>query len=149
MNIQKINTEILKMSFKKNSRVLIGIDDEKIFVCPDGYVAFILDSKDFKLDLKKILDGRPTTNIIKDHMKRITDSKSASIVDFLDVEDDKKKKIRVAQLENDETRAFVNTKYFKYFNNDARFKIISPTSQVYVYENEECVGFILPVRVGE
>lgn len=149
MNIRKINEEVLKMSFKKNSRILIGEEENKVYVSPDGYVVFILESSEFKLDIEKILDGRSTTNIIKRFVETEYQmiSTVASLVNYKDMFVlSIKKTLHLARFENEETHASVDSKYLKYFNKDATFFISSPIKPVYVYENDVCVGFILPVR---
>lgn len=149
MNIKKINESILKTSFKKNGRILIGEDGDKLYLSPDGYVAFIIDRDDFKLDIEKILNGHSKTNLMKDHMKKLTDSERGRIVDFGDFVDEKNKTTRVAKLKNSETYAFINKTYMSYFDTDATFSIVSPKHQVFVWEHNECVGFILPMRITE
>ena len=149
MNIKKINEDVLKMSFKKDSRILMTIDDEKISICPDGYVVFILEPSDFKLDIKKILNGRSPTKIMKKFVEAEYHmlSSVASLVDYRDIIDpDTGKTVHLARFENEETHASVNSEHLKYFSKDATFFISSPIKPVYVYENDVCVGFILPVR---
>lgn len=149
MNIKKINEDVLKMSFKKDSRILMTIDDEKISICPDGYVVFILEPSDFKLDIKKILNGRSPTKVIKKFVE--TDyHRNSKVASFMGYQymfiENMKKSVRLARFETYETHASVDSKYLKYFSKDATFFISSPIKPVYVYENNVCVGFILPVR---
>ena len=149
MNIRKINEEVLKMSFKKYSRILIGEEENKIYVSPNGFVAFILEPSDFKLDIKKIMKKVPTKNIIKDFVEHDYHENStlASIVGYRDIIDpDTGKTVHLARFENNETHASVNSKHLEYFSKDATFYINSPVQPVYVYENDVCVGFILPIR---
>lgn len=149
MNIKKINEEVLKMSFKKNSRILICEDENKIYVSPNGFIAFILEPSDFKLDVKKIMKKVPTKNIVKGFVETDyhTMSTLSSIVGYRDIIDpDTGKTVHLARFENDVTHASVNSKYLEYFSKDATFFISSPVKPVYVYENDVCVGFILPVR---
>ena len=60
-----------------------------------------------------------------------------------------KKEISVVKITNDNTYAWINETYLKEFEVDCTFKISSPKSPVFVYEEDELVGLILPVHVKE
>jgi hypothetical protein len=130
------------MLFKKNPRVLHeSLEDDKIMISPDGFVAFVINEKDFKLDANK-LGGEPT-QIMSALIKQRDNAKPAEIVGYIDHPTNKGE---VAQIKNDETFTYVDKKYLKYFEKDATFSIVSPKSQVYVYEYENFVGFIMPIH---
>lgn len=58
----------------------------------------------------------------------------------------KDKSLTLAIIKNEEIKVQVNEKYLKYFNESCSFKIVNDTTPVLVYEGEELIGLICPVK---
>ena len=152
MKVTKILTDLLKKVEKGDlSRAFYGVDKEYTFYSPDGYRGFKIPSKRFLVDLEKAL---PNKAPIMDFKKFLKDDESRPAYKTNEIRKIKrteysKKEINVVKIVNENTYAWIQESYLKEFEVDCTFKISSPKSPVFIYEEDELVGLILPVFVRE
>lgn len=147
-NSIKIQTEIMKHIKRYNegkvprNAVYTEVDDKKtIIVTMDGYVAYFFNSTDFYIDKSKMEKN--------DHLKN-----------FYDVVKDQEpitptgisKKIKTGmtvELENKNFKVYIDEKFIKIFDKVENLGFVGKgeTKPVYVYEFDELVGFIMPIRM--
>ena len=143
MNYIKMQTELLKMLDREDKRnqVLAGVlNEEEIAVTLDGYALYRIPQDKFYIDLNKI----PGNQL-----------KAYSFFDF-ETEDATKtnelrrvKKVTLVKLKSANAYTWVDEKLLKYFDKECTFAIsknkplISP---VKIFEDEVCVGIVLPFK---
>lgn len=145
MKLNKIYSDIIK-SCLKDGNILLGFYEEKVFVSTDGYLGYFIPKNEFLLNIDILLNGRNSSTIVDSFKESMKNSNEAHLTGDLKVIEDKK--IKAVKIENSKTYAWVNEKYLVNFEN-ATFKISSPISGVWVYEDEELVGLVMPVRVKD
>lgn len=139
MKINKINKEFLDLYYKKKL-IACEIDDYygKVYLT-DSYRLFILNIEDLALklqlfrtcNLKKLLDD--------------TGYEDGIITNGLVETETSKEKFTIRIIKNDNITVNVNDKYLKLFDNP-KVKIKDDHSPVLIYENDELVGLILPIK---
>lgn len=137
MKVQKLNKELLNLYYKKNKKVYAQLVHDNVYV-GDSYRIWRLKYDDFMLDMNKL--------------------KKIDLVHFFNedgyVEGFKTNKL--VENENGTTSVYItseehdfdvliNKKFLDVFENYT-LKIKSETSPVLVYENDEAVGLLLPIR---
>lgn len=138
MKLKVIHDEVLKQHFKEG-RILMGHFEDKIVVSPDGFKCYLVPEKDFVLDIDKILAGRgkfKAKEIFKGHedAERVVMTNEMKQVD-------KKTLVKIDEKWVDKSLL----KAFEPFSAFATMK--SYSSPIYVYENGELVGLVMPHRV--
>lgn len=146
MKLNKIMTNVLKISAdEKKSKVFIyGIDKGYVYFSPDGLRMYKIAEKDFLIDLGKAF---PHKTPINDPKKMMNDSDAEPAVKTNEVK--LYEKFTVIKIKSEKSQAWVNVDYLKDFDTDCTFKIMDEKSPVFVYEYEELVGLILPVKIEE
>lgn len=143
MKVINILTNLLKQICKDNvHNIIYGMDKDHVYITQDRCVAFKIPADKFLIDLSKALPKKiPIADFDK---KFFYDRDSEDAV--------KTNEIRnisgghVVKIANNKTFAWVNEKYLKDFDKDCMFKIVAPKSPVFVYEEDEIVGLIMPVH---
>lgn len=155
MKIEKIQTELLKAAVKKittskNFTWNIAYDEnENIVYITDGHMVMNIPGNQFVLDVDMIakVSGRALINAstFKSFYKQESDAKAGVASNEMKKLD----KITVAKIrtEHEDKFAWLDTKYLKYFDNISHFGVIDEKSPVFVYEDDQLVGVILPVKV--
>lgn len=145
MNISNIMCDIVKkISKNKNDRLLYGFYDGFVFYSPDGFVMYKIPENSFLLDAAKTFGNRAPCDVKR--VFRPENSKPAVMgADLKKAEDGR----TLVAIVNDECRVWIDRAFLKHFNKSCTFMIESPLKPVYVVENEDEVGLILPVRVKE
>lgn len=135
MEIKNINKEFMNLYFKKK---LVAYDqiDNKILLT-DSYRLYILKDDDFILDKSKLRKV--------DLSKFINDE--GYILGYVtnDLKFINKDIIRVIKSSDDSIVINVNDNYLKYFDR-FEIKVKSDHDPVYIYENDEMVGLVLPIK---
>lgn len=145
MRITKIMTDLLKAVDKKKVQTYnYGADDDYIYILPDGYRGYRIPKELFLIDLEKAL---PNKTPLYDPSKIFDDSNTESAVKTNEIRAIDKG--HVVKIKGETTHVWLNVEYLKEFETNCTFKVIKPTSPVYVYEYEELVGVVLPVRMVE
>lgn len=141
MNVKKINKVILEALMKADNQVKIGRYNEQFGVTVDGYYMVLINDCDFPFDPNKIkgnnLDVKQFLNF---------NFKDAQLSSNIKVIEGKKECV---EIKNESENVYINRKYLDFFDKTCTFRIDGKTKPVYVYENEELVGLIMPVRVKE
>jgi hypothetical protein len=155
MNITKIQSNLLTFIVKQNysdkerkSRKFCyspaSPGTQRVGIIEDGTVVYLIKEKDFVIDLSKWENTAPIS--IKNITKEADNAKYAQMTYERRVIPGTKETI--ARIANDTEHAWVNEKYLKMFDRDANFQIINRKSPVFVYENIELVGVVLPVCIA-
>lgn len=150
MDYKKIASMIVK-NFYKNipsyNDLLFGYYGEKIGVVHNGHRVFLIDAKSFPFDMEKLLGGRTALDI----KKLIPDEnvyEPATLTNELRVWEARKQTL--IKIESANGYAWVNEDYLKEYGKDVHFKISKNDPRkmpVIIYELDEIVGIVLPVRV--
>lgn len=137
MKVQKLNKELLNLYYKKDKRIYAQKVDGKVYVT-DSFRAWIFKEEDFILDINKMKEVDLTKFFNEDDY--ITAHKENRLVEMKDG-------IIGSYLTSDEEdfEVLINSKYLDVFENYT-LKIKSETSPVLVYECEELVSLIVPMR---
>ena len=150
MKLANIQVDILKkdLSRFKDKRIHYAVDQKKglIFCTPDSIVGYFIKCEDFKIDVNKLNDLAyheridyfyPDAAIVKPALKE----------NIIKVFNNNGKDITITKIGN----KWVNVKLLAYFDKDATFMSDpnSTISMIWVYENDELCGLVMPVRVPE
>lgn len=150
MKLVNIQMDILKkdMSRLKGKRIHYAVDQKKglIFCTPNSIVGYFIKCEDFKIDIDKL-------NELAYHERIDYFYPDAAIVkpapkeNITKVFNSNGKDITITKIGN----KWVDVKLLAYFDKDATFMSDpnSTTSMIWVYENDELCGLVIPVRVPE
>ena len=141
MKLKKVYDEIIKASLN-NEKVIIhlGKIEDKIAISTDGFIMYFVPEKDFIFDAEKILRGRSKFNaneLTKDEPKAKPIGKTGEMKELLG---------KIAVKIGDK---WVNEKYLKAFENPTFKTADNYIDPVYVYEDDELVGLVMPIRVRD
>ena len=136
MKVQKLNKELLNLYYKKDKKIYAQLVHDKVYVT-DSYRAWILKYDDFILDMNKLKTTDLAHFFNEDgYIEGIKTNKLTEIEGTVGV--------YLTSEEND-FEVLINQKYLDMFENYT-LKIKSEITPVLVYENDEPVGLILPIR---
>lgn len=146
MNILKVQTDFLKLMVKGDKNKVHIFDDknrpEWIGISEGHYICFIPKYSFFlKAD---DLPRHDTTYLMTDY----EDGKLAQQDVIKRANIDLKMRTCV-KLKNEDTFAWVDESRIKVFDKYATFYVIGPKKPVYVLENDELVGIVIPAMVRE
>lgn len=146
MKINKIMTDLLKLVDKKKTlKCNYSVDDDYIYYIPDGVRMFKISKDQWLIDLKKALpDKTPLNNPgkffkVENSYEEAYKAKELRTID----------KNTAIKIESDNSHAWINIDFLKEFEQDCTFKIGKPNQPVFVYEQGEVVGMILPINIKE
>lgn len=147
MKVTKIMTDLLKLVEKKKTIYCnYAMDENYIYFAPDGYRIFKIYKPLFLIDLKKALpDKRPRESLT--YFFKADNLEEGNKTGEMRVIDGRKKTI--IKIKSEHSHAWINEKYLKEFEADCSFKIGTPKQPVFIYEHNEVVGIVLPVRMEE
>ena len=155
MNYLKVQQNLLKAADArdgwkhKNFNIYYFTTEDKVWMCPKGEWMIGVPKNQFYLDIDKIWkDVKPVQGetFLKDtgDLKPAVDTNSIVQVTIC-----KKKKMNLHKFVVDNEAIYVQEEYLKFFDPDATFKGTKHNAPLYVYENGELVGLILPVNHKE
>lgn len=139
MNLKRFNNEVVRLHHSKNEKVIVQQVDDKVYVT-DKYCVCILNEPDFIFDKTKL-----STADIKSIVENTENNTLLEALKKYTIVENCKTYTILENTENS-IEVMINNKYLNYFNDDCTFKIIGPLHPVLVYEHEELVGFILPIK---
>ena len=146
MNILKILSDIIKRSEKPDpGRYLYAAEDGYVFYSPDGYVLYRIPEERFYLDIEKVFKNIAPTQV--DRIWRPGDVRPAVRTGDVKIKQVEEKPVTVVKIKNDSAAVWVNEKLLKNFAPDCDFLITNRFSPVYVVENDEPVGLVLPMKM--
>ena len=138
MNIKQLNKEIINLYHNKNKKIYMDKQNEKIYIT-DSYAVWIISEKDFIFDTNKF----KTVNI----KSIIDDVESKTLLNGIKTgEYHKDKSITSVIIKSEELSVQINEKYLKLFNENCTFKVVNDNTPVLVYENDELVGMVCPIK---
>lgn len=137
MKVQKLNKELLNIYYNKDKRIYAQLVEDKVYIT-DSYRAWIVNKEDFILDINKMKNVDISKFFNEDGY--ITAHKENRFVEMTDG-------TMGVYLTSDETdfEVLINKKYLDVFENYT-LKIKGEREPVLVYEHEELVGLVLPMR---
>lgn len=138
MKIKELNKEIISLFYNKTKNILVEKQDGKIYVT-NKYVVWILNEEDFIFDINKF----KTVNI-----KSIVDNvENKELLNAIKSNEfSKEKNVVYSKLVCENMEVTINEKYLKCFNENCTFKIVNNITPVLVYENDNLVGLICPIK---
>lgn len=151
MNYLKVQQNLLKAADArdgwkhKDFHVAYSVTDNRVWVCPEGCWMMGIPKDQFYLDVDKIWkDFQPfkTETFLKDtwDLKPAVDTNTTiQVTEF-------KKKLNLHKFVVDGEEVYIQEKYLEFFDPDAHFEGRNSKAPLYVYENDELVGLILPVN---
>lgn len=148
MKLANIQVDILKkdLSRRKDKRIHYAIDQKNglIFCTSDSVVGYFIKYEDFKIDVNKLND-LAYHECIDYFYPNITVVKPALKENIITTLNDNGKDITITKIGN----KWVDVKLLAYFDKDATFMSDpnSTISMIWVYENDELCGLVMPVRV--
>ena len=121
--------------------------DDKIFICPQGYYFIAILKVQFYMDKEKVfknitpINGKSFLN--PDNLQMATDTHTIVVADV-------KAKMKLHKFVIGDEVIFLDENNLKYFDlEDSTFKGTNRKNPIYIYENEEMVGMVLPVNYKE
>lgn len=137
MKVQKLNKELLNLYYKTDKKIYAQLVQDKVYVS-DSYRVWILKYDDFMLDMNKL----KTTDLahffnedgytLAHKENQLVEYKDGTIGVYL-------------TSEEKDFEVLINKKYLDMFENYT-LKIKSEHELVLVYEHDELVGLIVPMR---
>lgn len=124
--------------------------DDRVYICPEGLWMMGIIKPRFFLDISKIFnDASPFISgeqFLKSGQNTTPAEDTHIIMDL--VEHGKKMKLHKFMVDDDPV--YVREDFLKYFEKDySRFTGTNSTSPLYVWENDDIVGLIMPVNYIE
>ena len=121
--------------------------DDKIFICPQGHYFIAILKVQFYMDKEKVfknitpINGKSFLN--PDNLQMATDRHTIVVADV-------KAKMKLHKFVIGDEVIFLDENNLKYFDlEDSTFKGTNRKNPIYIYENEELVGMVLPVNHKE
>jgi len=150
MNYLKVQQNLLKAADArdgwkhKDFNIYYFITEDKVWMCPEGQWIIGIPRNQFYLDIDKIWkDIKPIQG--ETFLKEPGDLKPAVDTNSIVQSTTFQKKTNLHKFMVDDKAIYVKEDYLKFFESDAHFEGTNDRSPLYVYENNELVGLILPV----
>ena len=150
MNIVKILSDLMKRRESLDpGKYLYAETGGYVYYSPDAVVMYRIPEDRFYLDVGKVFKDIAPFNV-----KSIWRPDEATLGELTGnlrilLNEKGKGNRTVVQIRNGSTVVWVNKKLLENFDRDCSFRITSRKDPVYVYENGEPVGFLLPVRMND
>lgn len=145
MKLAKIFKELISSWDKKSNTVRYGIEDGYVYLVPDGYRMFKIPEEDFIIDMGKAFPSLgPLTNPKRMFNAEGTEEDKRSSI--LRITENKR---TIVKIEGEKSYTWVNVKFLDYFEGEVTYRVSTPKAPVFVYENGEIVGIVLPVNFKE
>ena len=123
--------------------------DDKIFICPQGHYFIAILKVQFYMDKEKVFKNTTPLNggksfLNPDNLQMATDTHTIVMADKT------KAKMKLHKFVIGDEAIFLDENNLKYFDlEDSTFKGTNRKNPIYIYENEELVGMVLPVNHKE
>lgn len=135
--MNKFSKDINKYYFNlllKGDKVFYTIIDDKIYLS-DSYIISIINKDDFLLNIEKLINVD-----LRIFFNKLNEFDYRNIKTWYAHED------IISLLDDNNYKVNINKKYFKLYH-DMSFKIFENIKPVIVYNNDEIIGLILPIKV--
>lgn len=135
----KIQQEILKSLLKEEKIFYYVTDEQKLIVTNNGYVAYVMPEEDFKVSLNDNQRSSSFKCFMAEYKESTVLRKTANIIE--------KGKDTYQEFVNEYFSVYVDRKLFKLFGQgEFVYKGSSSKSAVFIEENGELIGFVMPVN---
>lgn len=156
MNYMKVQTDLLKAADARDGwkhkpfNTLWFETDDRVFICPGGSVMIGIIKPRFFLDVSKIFkDVAPLTSG-EQFLKSGQNTKLAGNTHIIIDAVEHGKKMKLHKFMVDDEPVYVQEDFLKYFEMDySGFTGTDSKSPLYVWENDDIVGMIMPVNYKE
>ena len=154
MNLKKINKDVIdiliadKTAKKKLGFAFSLLDDGKKVFFSNGVMFVLVKAEDFLIDISKI-DQEPFTSA-EDIVKQANYADDAYFTNMIEVvPGDKRQEVR--KVMSGDRWEWINEKFLGVFDKDVQLKMASGRkyNMIYVFENGELAGGVLPVYRGD
>lgn len=135
MKINKVNEEFVKIYFKTKKVFYQKVN--KYVYLSDSYRIYRLNEENCLLDTSKFIEA-PLEKFMQDNQYNEGIITNEFVVD--------KYKLRVIKTFEENEIIYVNDNFLKLFD-DPHVMVKDKISPIYVYEKDEIVGMLLPVKV--
>lgn len=124
--------------------------DDRVFVCPEGLWMMGIFKHHFFLDISKIFKDASPLASGEQFLKSGQDTKPAKDTHIIMDVVEHNKKMKLHKFTVDDEPVYVQEDFLKYFEMDySRFTGTNSKSPLYVWENDNIVGLIMPVNHKE
>lgn len=148
MNILKIQSDLLKRrETNDTSRYFYSVSNDYVYYSPDGFVMYRILENCFYLDVEKVFKDIKPFNLKA--VWKPDDSKQAYKTGDIKIMTQGKKQYNVVKIKNESDVVWVNERLLKNFDSDCSFYITNSISAVYIEENGELVGMVMPTKINE
>lgn len=146
LNTLRIQRELLKKLTKgETERIAIQESEQLIYITLNYHSVVIIPKKEFFIDITKtpkIIKSNVFDSFIKLQSKATAAYKTKEAKLISD-------KIIATKITDGTIDVWLDVDLLKDFGTDVSFKIIDSKTPVFVYENENLVGIVLPIRIAE
>ena len=148
MNIIKIQSDLMKRRETNDTcRYLYSVSNDYVYYSPDGFVMYRIPVNRFYLDVEKVF--KDITHFNVKALWKPDDSKQAYKNGDVKIITQGKKQYNVLKIKNETDVVWVNERLLKNFDSDCSFYITNSISAVYIEENHELVGMVMPTKINE
>lgn len=133
MKVRKINEEFLKIYYRKEKIYYEKYED--YILLSDSYRIYKIKNDDCILDLTKFKEI--SLHKFLDRQDYIVGNITDNIIDG---------KIKLRKITTEDFDVYINDNYLKLFDNPI-VKVRADNEPILVYENDEIVGLILPIKI--
>lgn len=133
MKVRKINEEFLKIYYRKKKIYYEKYEDH--ILLSDSYRIYKIKNDDCILDLTKFKEVN--LHNFLDRQDYIVGNITDNIIDG---------KIKLRKITTEDFDVYINDNYLKLFDNPI-VKVRADNEPILVYENDEIVGLILPIKI--
>ena len=148
MNTLKIQSELMKRRETNDaSRYFYNVSNDYVYYSPDGFVMYRIPENCFYLDVEKVFKDIKPFNLKT--VWKPDDTKQAYKTGDIKIMTQGKKQYNVVKIKNESDVVWVNERLLKNFDSDCSFYITNSISAVYIEENDELVGMVMPTKINE
>ena len=144
MNTLKIQSDLMKRRETNDAgRYFYNVSNDYVYYSPDGFVMYRIPENRFYLDVEKVF--KDITPFNAKALWKPDDSKQAYKTGDIKI----MTQGNVAKIKNESDVVWVNERLLKNFDSDCSFYITNSKSAVYIEENNELVGMVMPMKINE
>ena len=148
MNIIKIQSDLMKRRETNDTgSYFYSVSNDYVYYTPDDFVMYRIPKNRFYLDVEKVFKDITPFNVKA--LWKPDDSKKAYKTTDIKIMTQGKKQYYVVKIKNESDFVWVNERLLKNFDSDCSFYITNSISAVYIEENYELVGMVMPTIINE
>lgn len=144
MNVTNIMIELLKEAKKdKLNKYFIKENGEAVYLSEAHYI-YKIRRDDFLLDVNKLIEKGIKRSFSIEKYFTPTDTREAKKTGYTK---ELEKIGKLVEFECEENFIYIDERFLKNYDKNATFKGTNGKSPLYVLENDEVVGLILPINI--